>query len=248
MAVNTILRVCQKCGVTFTVGRIDRGPMFCSRACRADHRHDLAAANRLHKVCERCGGAFQVKPSRAADRFCSLACIPRPGRRILPRPVRVCQYCGTPFAPKFPYKKNIFCSFGCRARGRPIRVDVDYRTTTSSDGKRHLVHRLRAEAALGRPLPSRHPVHHADGKRADDSPLVICEDLAYHRLLHQRMRVKAAGGNPNTDARCSHCIRALPFSSFYKHSRTFNGLSCICRSCTSIYQKAHPRKRKESAA
>lgn len=57
--------------------------------------------------------------------------------------------------------------------------------------RRQTLHRRRAEQALGKPLPPGVEVHHADGSKADDAPLVICQDRAYHMLLHQRMRERA---------------------------------------------------------
>lgn len=59
-------------------------------------------------------------------------------------------------------------------------------------------HILVAEKALGKPLPEGAVVHHVNEDRGDNRPenLVICEDRAYHNLLHQRMRARAA---------CGHC-------------------------------------------
>ena len=50
-----------------------------------------------------------------------------------------------------------------------------------------VTHRERAAAALGKPLPAGAEVHHHtyDGH---NSQLVICQDSAYHHLLHSRMR------------------------------------------------------------
>lgn len=91
----------------------------------------------------------------------------------------------------------------------------------ASDTKRYKeqgtkrVHVIRAERALGKPLPIGAEVHHADGSIRADAPLVICQDKAYHRLLHARMRVVRAGGNPDTQAVCSRCGQPKDLSDFY---------------------------------
>lgn len=58
-------------------------------------------------------------------------------------------------------------------------------------------HVLVAEAALGRWLPAGAEVHHVDGNPSNNAPsnLVICQDAAYHLLLHKRMRALAACGH-----------------------------------------------------
>lgn len=109
------------------------------------------------------------------------------------------------------------------------------------------LHRLRAEKALGRPLPRGVVVHHADGSTADDAPLVICQDNAYHMLLHRRMRVKAFGGNPSTDAICCFCQKAKSFEAFTKARTTHNGLSSVCRDCKNKYQNENARLKREMA-
>jgi hypothetical protein len=67
-------------------------------------------------------------------------------------------------------------------------------------------HVLIAERALGRHIAARHPVHHVDGDTANNKNrnLVICEDQAYHKLLHQRQNAFAACGNPSA-LRCDIC-------------------------------------------
>lgn len=67
-------------------------------------------------------------------------------------------------------------------------------------------HILVAEKALGRYLPITAEVHHVNGVKDDNQPsnLVICENHAYHGLLHARMNAYRATGNP--DARpCAFC-------------------------------------------
>lgn len=116
-----------------------------------------------------------------------------------------------------------------------------YRILVDSEGVYSLLHRTRAVRALGKPLPAGAVVHHADGSRRDDAPLVICQDEAYHKLLHWRMRVKAAGGNPNTDKICAGCRVPCPRSSFrFARSQPY-GLSAYCHECAE-QQKAKKRK------
>lgn len=63
-----------------------------------------------------------------------------------------------------------------------------------------------AETALGKPLPDGAEVHHVDGDRLnnDRSNLVVCQDNAYHKLLHIRTRALKACGNPNW-RKCTYC-------------------------------------------
>jgi hypothetical protein len=56
-----------------------------------------------------------------------------------------------------------------------------------------------AAIALGRPIPKGAEVHHVDGDHANNAPgnLVICQDHAYHMLLHRRQRILAVCGSAN---------------------------------------------------
>lgn len=51
-----------------------------------------------------------------------------------------------------------------------------------------LEHIVIAESILGKPLPPKAEIHHVNGTRHDNTPsnLVICQDRAYHLLLHRR--------------------------------------------------------------
>ncbi len=77
------------------------------------------------------------------------------------------------------------------------------------DGNRRQRDRRRAAKALGRPLKRSEPVHHHTLTQ-----IVICEDVAYHALLHRRERIIRLGGNPNTDAICAWCHNARPMAGF----------------------------------
>lgn len=67
-------------------------------------------------------------------------------------------------------------------------------------------HTLVAEKALGKFLPPGAHVHHVDGERAENrgGNLVVCQDCAYHRLLHVRQAALDACGNPNW-RKCPFC-------------------------------------------
>lgn len=66
------------------------------------------------------------------------------------------------------------------------------------NGRRVLEHVLKAEKALGKPLPKGAVVHHMNCKSWDnDTPfnLIVCPDQAYHLLLHRRMKELGYEGN-----------------------------------------------------
>lgn len=119
---------------------------------------------------------------------------------------------------------------GHSAKGRPAR---HYRQTR--DGR---LHRLRAERALGKPLPIGVHVHHADGSKGDAAPLVICQDVAYHRLLHARMRIIKAGGNANAERLCSSCQQVKPISDFHPSRGSVLGTQGNCKVCAAAVLRA----------
>lgn len=120
--------------------------------------------------------------------------------------------------------------------GRRYPVGATYQSKMVSGTRRYL-HRLRAEKALGKPLPVGAEVHHVDGTRSADSPLVICQDLAYHKLLHFNARIVKAGGNPQTDRICSRCRRVKPISAFSASPRPY-GTQSTCRECFNAWRRS----------
>lgn len=109
-----------------------------------------------------------------------------------------------------------------------VTTTKSYRAVYNSNGNPIRTHVIRAERALGKPLPLGAIVHHADGTKGDNAPLVICQDQAYHLLLHRRMRIVKAGGNPNTDSICRDC-GPKPIKNFSPHR---HGLPYpYCRRC-----------------
>lgn len=67
-------------------------------------------------------------------------------------------------------------------------------------------HVLVAERVLGKLLPAGAVIHHHDGDKHNNTPsnLVICQDQAYHSLLHQRARAFDATGHTDW-LRCPIC-------------------------------------------
>lgn len=121
---------------------------------------------------------------------------------------------------------------------------VNYPTTSLPDGRVMKTHRLRAERALGKSLPPGAVVHHADGSKRADAPLVICQDRQYHELLHVRTRVVQAGGNPNTDKICAHCQIVKPRTAFKASQHTTDQLHETCAACVSAMSHARYIRRR----
>lgn len=69
-------------------------------------------------------------------------------------------------------------------------------------------HVLVAEGVFGKPLPKQAVVHHVDENRANNVPsnLVVCQDQAYHKLIHRRTVAYRATGDANA-RRCVLCHR-----------------------------------------
>lgn len=99
-----------------------------------------------------------------------------------------------------------------------------------------LEHLLVAERALGRALPAGAVVHHVNGEPSDNRPqnLVICEDQAYHLLLHRRTRSLAAAGRPDL-RRCRYCGEHDSLDHMYVRRKAGVVTHCWHRACASEY-------------
>ena len=110
-------------------------------------------------------------------------------------------------------------------------------------------HTIIAERAVGHPLPATVHVHHFDFDESNNanSNLVICQDSAYHMILHARQRIKAAGGNPDTQLMCLSCKAVKDDDGFCRHTdgRLYRrNRSSRCRECASILQTRYREQRR----
>lgn len=107
-----------------------------------------------------------------------------------------------------------------------------------------LEHVLLAERALGRHLPEEHPVHHVneDGTDNHRGNLVICQDHAYHFLLHRRAKALRECGNPSFRL-CTFCQRYDDVVHMTGHRATKGGRerSFYHRACRAAHRRAEYR-------
>lgn len=195
-----------------------------------------AAKPRVPKVCLRCGAEFSVWPSvdkRGGGSYCGTECHKQAfahGKKAT--------------GPDNPmWKGGITCKGGGYVH---VKAPLHPRAQSGYVPEHIMV----AEQALGKPLPPAAPVHHVDLNRANNANnnLVICQDQAYHNLLHKRLRVVLAGGDPNTDKLCTKCHACLDLeSSFSKDRSSTDGFTNVCRSCCSKIQKGYREERKKAA-
>ena len=84
----------------------------------------------------------------------------------------------------------------------------------AKNGRYVYEHILKAEKAVGHVLPAGVQVHHVNEDVTDNRGynLVVCQDAAYHKLLHRRMNALRACGDPDA-ACCVRCKKHEPLSS-----------------------------------
>lgn len=113
-------------------------------------------------------------------------------------------------------------------------------------------HILVVEKTLGHFLQARAVVHHVDGNVSNNAPtnLVVCEDQAYHLLLHQRLRAFRACGDPSA-LKCDRCGRydTPPSIAVYPANRANRKPSFQARhkTCNAAYVREFNARRRMSA-
>lgn len=107
-------------------------------------------------------------------------------------------------------------------------------------------HIIIAEKALGHYLPAGAVVHHADCNRHNNvnSNLVICQDDAYHALLHARMKALQECGDPRK--RKCYCCQEYDYpENMISHGNGHFHASCKKQYDTERYlSNAAAKKRK----
>ncbi len=161
-----------------------------------------------------------------------------------------CKQCNCSFV-GFPHCK--FCSQKCYHTWN-VRENhqnwIDGTYTDPRDGyvyvnigpnQRQLEHIVIAEKALGHKLPTGAVVHHWDENPSNNSSenLLICQDNAYHRLIHARMsRIKDTGSLDLK--RCCACKQIKPLTEFnhHKSKSSWSRKNYECRVCSSAKNKS----------
>lgn len=132
--------------------------------------------------------------------------------------------------------------------GRYIMILDPTHPRSNSKGYVH-EHIVLAEKALSGPLPPKAQVHHVNEITADNSPgnLVLCEDFAYHMLLHRRTRAFKATGYVDA-VKCRFCnkwgLREVNSMTTVKCSRQKTG-SSYHKSCAAADRRKRVIERRE---
>ncbi len=159
-----------------------------------------------------------------------------------------------------------FCSISCFAKSRTGSKNSNWRggaRRVTPAGYVHVYmpnhprniqglvfeHVLVAERAFGKYIDSNHPIHHCDENRSNNSNsnLVICEDVAYHKLIHRRLKAYKATGNPDF-RKCGFCQKwDSPDALCVRSAGQGSGEPAVHNSCKNLYARNRRRAKRESA-
>lgn len=109
-------------------------------------------------------------------------------------------------------------------------------------------HVMIVEQILGKKLPTTVVIHHIDGNRLNNSKdnLVVCQDQAYHKLLHTRTKALDACGNANW-RKCwvckKYCDKTELINKVAKTNQNGEG-TWMHRTCEQAYMKNYHIERK----
>ena len=146
------------------------------------------------------------------------------------------------------------CGYGAwDALGPAIRIgQSSYPVVMRPDGTYGKPEHIQiAERALGHTLPFGAMVHHHDRDKTNNknSNLVICENGAYHHLIHARMNALANGIDPDKEKYCPECKLIKPHGAFYNdRSRRWDGKDKRCKSCSHLHKSELKRRRKSQTS
>jgi hypothetical protein len=103
-------------------------------------------------------------------------------------------------------------------------------------------HLIRAEEALGKPIPATARVHHFT-----EEQLVICEDAAYHNLLHRRQRAYETCGHASW-LKCKYCHEYDDPKNMVvrKRARRADSYTFYHRDCHINYAKEYRKRQKHN--
>ena len=112
----------------------------------------------------------------------------------------------------------------------------------STYGKR--LARIKVRSILGKPIPKGAEIHHCDENQDnnENSNLVLCQDGAYHKLLHMRMQALKESGNVH-NRKCTYCGNwDSPDNLYIRKNSSGRGYACYHPACSTAYNLKYYNK------